>query len=136
MRVLGLMSGTSADGIDVALVRIHGRGWCLRARLEKFCTIPYPAPVRRAVLRVANANRAPILSVADISQLNFLLGEMAAQAIASACRRFHIPLKSIDLIGSHGQTVYHQGKREVFAGHRLASPLPLGGAAGLPRRPR
>ena len=134
MRVLGLMSGTSADGIDVALVRIHGRGWRLRARLEKFYTIPYPAPVRRAVLRVANANRAPILSVADISQLNFLLGEIAARAIASACRRFHIPLKSIDLIGSHGQTVYHQGKREVFAGHRLASTLQLGEAAVIAER--
>jgi anhydro-N-acetylmuramic acid kinase len=134
MRVLGLMSGTSADGIDVALVRIRGRGSRLRARLEKFCTVPYPPSVRRAVLRVANANRAPILSVAEISQLNFLLGEMAAKAILRACRRFRVPLKSVDLVGSHGQTVYHQGKREVFAGHRLASTLQLGEAAVIAER--
>ncbi len=134
MRVLGLMSGTSADGIDVALVRIRGRGWRLRTRLEKFCTIPYPVPVRRAVLRVANANRAPILSVAEISQLNSLLGEVAARAILRACRRFRVPLKRIDLIGSHGQTVYHQGRRTVFAGHRLASTLQLGEAAVIAER--
>lgn len=134
MRVLGLMSGTSADGIDAALVRIDGSGWRLRAHLENFCTIPYPPSVRRAVLRVANANRAPILSVAEISQLNFLLGEMAARAILRACRRFRVPLKRIDLIGSHGQTVYHQGERRVFARYRLASTLQLGEAAVIAER--
>ncbi len=129
MLVLGLMSGTSADGIDVALVRVSGRGVALRARLENFCTLPYPASVRRAVLRVANANQKPVLSVAEISQLNFLLGELAAQAVLRACRRFRVVIKRISLIGSHGQTVYHQGRREKFAGRRLASTLQLGEAA-------
>ena len=53
MRVLGLISGTSADGIDVALARIAGAPPRLRARLENFLTVPYPAPVRRAILRIA-----------------------------------------------------------------------------------
>ena len=128
------MSGTSADGIDVALVRLHGRGLALRARLENFCTLPYSVPLRRAVLRVANANRQPILSVAEISQLNFLLGEAAAEAAVQACRRFRMPLKKISLIGSHGQTVYHQGQREKFAGRRLASTLQLGEAAVIAER--
>lgn len=134
MRVLGLMSGTSADGIDVALVRIKGTGWRLRARLENHCAVPYPALVRHALLRVANANRRPVLSVAEISQLNFLLGELAAEAIRRACRRFRVPLASIDLIGSHGQTVYHQSTREPFAGRRLASTLQLGEGAVIAER--
>src|SRR3990170_3772141 len=128
MRVLGLMSGTSADGIDVALVRVTGRGRNLRTRLEKFHTFPFPAPIRRAILRVANANRQPVLSVAEISQLHFLLGELYAEAVARACRRFRVPLKSIDLIGCHGQTVYHQPQPELFAGRHVASTLQLGEA--------
>ncbi len=126
MRVVGLMSGTSADGIDVAFVRISGRGPSLKARLEKFCTLPYPVEVRRAILRVANANRARVVSVAEISQLNFLLGELFAAAVARAASRFRIPLKRIDLIGSHGQTVFHQPTPEAFAGRRVVSTLQLG----------
>ena len=134
MRVLGLMSGTSADGIDVALVRVTGRGRNLRTRLERFCTFPYPAAVRSAVLRVANANRQPIVSVAEISQLHFLLGELYAEAVQRACRRFRVPLKRIDLIGCHGQTVYHQPRPELFAGRRIASTLQLGEAQVLAQR--
>jgi len=134
MRVLGLMSGTSADGIDVALVRVSGRGWRVRARLEKFCTFPFPARVRRAILRVANANRRTVLSVAEISQLHFLLGELYAEAVERACRRFRVPLKRIDLIGCHGQTVYHQPQPELFAGRHVASTLQLGEAQVLAER--
>lgn len=134
MRVLGLMSGTSADGIDVALVRITGHGFRLRARLEDFCLIPYPVPVRRAILRVANANRQPTLSVAEVSRLNFLLGDLFAAAIHRAARRFRVPLSGIDLIGSHGQTVYHQSTPERFAGRRVASTLQLGEAAVIAER--
>src|SRR3989338_4422432 len=134
MRVLGLMSGTSADGIDVALVRVTGRGRNLRTRLERFCTFPYPAAVRSAVLRVANANRQPIVSVAEISQLHFLLGELYAEAVQRACRRFRVSLKRIDLSGCHGQTVYHQPRSERFAGRRVASTLQLGEAQVLAER--
>ncbi|MEE9234207.1 MAG: anhydro-N-acetylmuramic acid kinase [Candidatus Acidoferrales bacterium] len=134
MRVIGLMSGTSADGIDVAFTRITGRGGNLKARLENFCTIPYPARVRRAVLRVANANRRPVLSVAEISQLNFLLGELFAEAVLKACRRLRVPLKQIDLIGSHGQTVYHQPQPGAFAGRRVASTLQLAEPAVIAER--
>ncbi len=134
MRVLGLMSGTSADGIDVALVRVTGRGWNLRAKLENFCTFPFPARVRRAILRVANANRRTVLSLAEISQLHFLLAELYAEAVQRACRRFRVPLKRIDLIGCHGQTVYHQPQPEQFAGRRVASTLQLGEAQVLAER--
>lgn len=134
MRVLGLMSGTSADGTDVALVHITGRGSRLRARLEAFHTVPHPLPLRRAILRVANANRQRVVSVAEVSQLNFLLGEVFADAVRKAAKRFRVPLKRIDLIGSHGQTVYHQGEPEKLLGRRVASTLQLGEAAIVAER--
>src|SRR5271169_921166 len=92
MRVLGLMSGTSADGIDVALVRISGAPPNLKAKLEHFAGIPYPRDVRDAVLRLANGVAT---TTAEISQLNFLVGEIFADAIRAACRRFRVPLSRI-----------------------------------------
>jgi anhydro-N-acetylmuramic acid kinase len=134
MIVIGLMSGTSCDGIDVALVEITGRGPRMKARLKNFWSLPYSKAVRRQLLRMANANLRPILSVAEISQTNFLLGELFAKAVTKACRRFRVPLKRIDLIGSHGHTVYHQPQPELFAGQRIGSTLQIGEAAIIAER--
>lgn len=132
--VLGLMSGTSADGIDAALVEISGRGRRLRARLRQHCTFRYPAAVRQAILQLANAGPRQETSPAEVSQMNFLLGELAADAVRRACRRFSVPLRRVDLIGSHGQTVYHQGRPDGFLGRRIASTLQLGEPAVIAER--
>ena len=95
MRVAGIMSGTSLDGIDVAVVDIGGRGW----RMVEFLTVPYPGKVRQAILAVSNTN----CHTADISRLNFLLGELYARAM----RKLRTRLGSIGLIGCHGQTIFH-----------------------------
>jgi anhydro-N-acetylmuramic acid kinase len=132
MRVLGLMSGTSADGIDVALVRIAGRPPRLRAHLENFACYRLPRPVREAVLAAADGVPA---TTAEISQLNFRIGELFAQAALDACRRFHISPRRVDLIGSHGQTVYHQGAPAAFPGGRkIASTLQIGEPAIIAAR--
>ncbi len=132
MRVLGLMSGTSADGIDVALARISGAPPNLRARLENFVTVPYPARVRAAVLRIANGEPT---TTAEISQLNFLLGELFAAAALKACRRFRVSPGKIALIGSHGQTIFHQGKASPFLGaKRVASTLQIAEPAVIAQR--
>ncbi len=124
MRVLGLMSGTSADGIDVALVRIAAPRGKIDARLENFCTVPWPQPVRSTVLRIAEARPT---TAAQTSQLNFRLGELFARAALRACRRFRIPPRRIALIGSHGQTIYHQGRGTPFLGApSQASTLQIG----------
>ena len=106
MRVLGMMSGTSADGIDVALANISGTPPRLAAKLEGHYHWAFPKMVREAILRLANG--APT-TTAEISQLNFLLGEEFAAAAIAACAKWRVPLRKISLIGSHGQTIFHQG---------------------------
>jgi anhydro-N-acetylmuramic acid kinase len=123
MRVLGMMSGTSADGIDVALARISGAPPAISAKFEGHRHVRFPAKVRDAILRLANG--APT-TTAEISQLNFLLGEEFARAAIAACKRWRVPLRQISLIGSHGQTIFHQGVPAGFLGQRVASTLQIG----------
>jgi len=123
--VLGLMSGTSADGIDVALVRVANGPATGGAppQLQNFATFPIPVDVRAAILRIAEgASTTP----GEISQLNFRLGKLFAQVVRRACRRFRVSLQRISLIGSHGQTIYHQGTPARFLGARVASTLQIG----------
>jgi anhydro-N-acetylmuramic acid kinase len=123
--LLGLMSGTSVDGIDVALVRIAPsiRENAAHARLENFATVPFPAAVRAEVLRVAEGAR---VATADISQLNFRLGQLFAEAALRALKQFRISPRRISLIGSHGQTVFHQGRPSRYLAANVASTLQIG----------
>lgn len=130
MRVAGLMSGTSLDGIDVAIVDIEGRGWGQRIRTVAFQTTPYPERVRQAILGVSNTRT----HTAAIARLNFLLGELYAEALIRTARKSGVPLDSIQLIGSHGQTIYHQGVPARFLGRPIASTLQIGEAAVLAER--
>lgn len=94
MRIAGVMSGTSLDGIDVAVVDIRGR----QIRTIGFQSTPYPEATRAALLGTLDA--------ASISRLNFRLGELYARAVAKAVQRFG----SVALIGCHGQTIFHEGR--------------------------
>src|SRR5712691_9868428 len=120
--VLGLMSGTSADAIDVALARISSGPPRLNAKLLNHTSILFPPRLRTEILRVAE--QQPI-SAGQLSQLNFRLGETFAEAALTACRRFRIATKKIALIGSHGQTIFHQGRPVPYAGHATASTLQI-----------
>ena len=108
------MSGTSADGINVALVRIQGRSFRSRFELLAHYEFPYPASVRRVVLSVMNAGSA---SVADLSRLNFLLGDLYADVVRTTQRRARL---ECELVGCHGQTLYHQGTSMLYLGRRVA----------------
>jgi anhydro-N-acetylmuramic acid kinase len=116
---LGIMSGTSADGIDVALVRVSGG----KASLENFAAFPFPRRVQAAVLKLGEGR--PV-TTGEISQLNFQLGELFAGAALAGCRKFRVAPEQIDVIGSHGQTVFHQGTPSLFNGQRIASTLQIG----------
>jgi anhydro-N-acetylmuramic acid kinase len=140
MIVAGVMSGTSADGINVALVRfpstnskrvrgpsphkLRGHDFTLLAHEE----YPFPPAVRRAILKLMNAEMA---RVADLARLNFLLGELYAEAVSKTARKHRI---KPDLVGCHGQTLYHQGKAEHFLGRKLAVTWQTGEGAVIAAR--
>ena len=132
MIVAGVMSGTSADGINVALVRFDGRldgptspntlprrkqsrgQECPRHTIIAHEEFSFPTRVRIAILAAMNAESA---SVADLARLNFLLGELYAEAVARTARRARV---KVELVGCHGQTLYHQGEAAAFLGRKLA----------------
>jgi anhydro-N-acetylmuramic acid kinase len=123
MLVLGLMSGTSADGIDVALARISGAPPRLRAKLLDHTSSKFPAALRKEILRVAEQHS---ITAGELSQLNFRLGEVFAKATLAACRKFRVSPKGIALIGSHGQTIFHQGAPAPYLGRPTTSTLQIG----------
>jgi anhydro-N-acetylmuramic acid kinase len=131
MLVLGLMSGTSADGIDVALARISGAPPRLHAMLLARTSSKFPSPLRKEILRVAEQH--PI-TAGELSQLNFRLGEVFAEAALAACKTFRISPKRVALIGSHGQTIFHKGKPAPYFGRATASTLQIGEPAVIAAR--
>ena len=126
MRVAGIMSGTSLDGIDVAIVDLRGK----KIEPLAFHTVPYPATVRAAILGVSNT----LTHTSAIARLHFLLGELYAEALRDTCRRRRIPLHSISLCGLHGQTIFHEGAPVNYLGRRIASTLQIGDAAIVAER--
>lgn len=121
--VLGLMSGTSADGIDVALAKISGAPPKLNAKLLNHTSINFRPSLRKEILRVAEQQP---LSAGELSQLNFRLGEVFAEAALAACKRFRIATKKVAIIGSHGQTIFHRGQPTTYFGRPTASTLQIG----------
>jgi anhydro-N-acetylmuramic acid kinase len=115
---IGLMSGTSMDGIDAALVRLTGSADQPQVRLLAFDTFPYPPEVKEWLMGVAAGE---LTSAGGISRLNFLLGELFANAALGVCRVAHVSPGSVSVIGSHGQTVFHQGRLELIPGHSEAA---------------
>jgi len=194
MLVLGLMSGTSADGIDVALARVeerqssvissqfsvsdernpraHMRNWHVghprgtqepppkteggapahpaqdqanlrtwgaavlrpydvKRELVAHCTLRMNAAVRKEVLRIAEGGEC---TTREISQLNFRVGEEFAAAAIAACKKFRVKMADVSLIGSHGQTIFHQGSAVSFLGSKTASTLQIGEPAVIAAR--
>jgi anhydro-N-acetylmuramic acid kinase len=125
------MSGTSADAIDVALAKISGAPPHLNAKLLNHTSINFPTSLRKEILRVAE--QQPI-NAGQLSQLNFRLGEVLAEAVLTACKSFRIATKNISLIGSHGQTIFHQGKPVQYLGRPTAATLQIGEASIIAAR--
>jgi anhydro-N-acetylmuramic acid kinase len=122
MIVAGVMSGTSADGIDVAVVRI-ARGNRISLKLLAHEAFPYSAVLRRAVLAAMNAKQT---STAELGRLNWRLGLAYADAVKATSKRHKL---KIDLVGCHGQTLYHQGRAERYAGKSFGCTWQAGEAA-------
>jgi len=124
MLVVGLISGTSADGIDAALCEISGSPPHMDARILAGNTEPYPADLRNRVL----ASYDPDISrIDELCRLNFELGERFAEAALSIITSASRVPDAIDLISSHGQTFWH----EVMDGGQVHSTIQFGEAALL-----
>ncbi len=104
MKVAGLMSGTSLDGIDCALACIAGRPPCLSVQLEAFATYPYSGDQR---LRLARLCDAATGRIPDVNAMNFALGTWCAEATLATLETAGIRTRDLDLIASHGQTIHH-----------------------------
>lgn len=119
MRVAGLMSGTSVDGVDVAIVDITKQ----KVHLLAFDVFPYPPALRREILRLCHPESARL---DNICHYNFVLGEVFADAIIKLCHKSGIPLSSIDLVGSHGQTIFHNPRGKRYNRKTIGSTLQIG----------
>ncbi len=125
MKVAGVISGTSVDGIDVAILEFEHSFHVLGHH-----TVPYPPEIREAILSVSNC----LTHTASIARLNFVLGELFAEAIEQTCRRIGLPVAALNLIGSHGQTIFHDGQGVDFLGRHVASTMQIGEPAVIAKR--
>lgn len=123
--VAGVMSGTSADGIDVALVRIAQGKQRPALKLIAHEAFPYPVALRRAVLAAMNAES---ISTPELARLNWRLGLAYAEATATTAKKHRA---RIGLVGCHGQTLYHQARPETYAGRSFACTWQLGEPAAI-----
>ena len=130
MKVIGLMSGTSADGVDAALVEIAA-GPPLVLKYLHSSLSPYPTGLRQRILQLATP---PGGSATDVCRLNAFLGELFAQAALDLCRRARMPPEAVDLIGSHGQTIRHLPVPRKEGDLEVASTLQIGEPAVIAER--
>ena len=120
---IGLMSGTSADGIDAAVVELRGCGTDTRVRQLGFITLPFSDEARQKILQVAGG--APLDS-REICLLNFYLGGLSADACLEACRAAGIQPGDVDFVGSHGQTIWHEPVGADYLGRKVRATLQIG----------
>ena len=121
--VIGLMTGTSMDGIDAALVNITNSGNDTKIEALKFITVPYPQKLRERLLIISQPGGG---TVDEICRLNFLLAQYYVEAIFKICKISNIDISEVDLIGTHGQTINHLPDAEEYLGRAIRSTLQIG----------
>ncbi|ASS75326.1 anhydro-N-acetylmuramic acid kinase [Tumebacillus algifaecis] len=123
---VGLMSGTSVDGIDVAIVEIVGRPPALEVKVRHFETVPFSEAVRSRIFHLFDLEKA---NVSELSTMNFLLGHVFADATLTALRNAGIAPHEVAFVASHGQTIYHNPVPELIDGYEVISTLQIGEAS-------
>jgi len=121
--VVGLISGTSADGIDAALVRVNGSGTSTKLKQLAFDTYPYPPKLRSLILENSLPGAGSVDLICDI---NILVAHFFADAVKKIARKARVGLSAIDLVGSHGQTVHHRPQPRKMFGTTIRSSLQIG----------
>jgi anhydro-N-acetylmuramic acid kinase len=129
--VIGLMSGTSADGIDAVLVCIHGCGTATKVRQIAFTCTPFSPDVRKRILHVAAGEPA---TAEEWCSLKTLLGSLYADCCETLCEKAGVPLSMIDLVGNHGQTIWHIPRETIYLDRPLRGTLQIGEDAVIAER--
>lgn len=106
---IGLMSGTSLDGLDIALCRFTGNGMHTKVELLEFIIIPYPDHFKKEVLRLFAQKE---VNLELLCLMNAYIGSFHAELILNALQQWNVKPGTVDFIASHGQTIYHAPKRQ------------------------
>ncbi len=120
---IGLMSGTSGDGIDAAVVEIAGHGLMTKVKLKAFITLPYDDAVRNRLLLLAGGETG---GSRELCAMHFLLGRLMADACLKACEEAFVSPKDISFVGSHGHTLYHAPIAADYLGYSVRGTLQMG----------
>ncbi|WP_182200744.1 anhydro-N-acetylmuramic acid kinase AnmK [Paraliobacillus salinarum] len=107
MLIVGLMSGTSLDGIDAALIKVDGYGSKTKLEILETNELPFNSRMKEKLLQASNKDTS---NVEQLCSLNFEISYLYAEAVKKVCNKANLPLSKLDLIGSHGQTLYHMPK--------------------------
>ncbi|MFQ5604405.1 MAG: anhydro-N-acetylmuramic acid kinase [bacterium] len=130
-RVVGLMSGTSVDGVDAALVKIAGHGFDTQLELMHFLTWPYPEGLKEEIIKISTPGHG---RVEEICIINVLVGEIFAEAVHRLLKEAGVDSKTVDLIGSHGQTIHHLPEAADYYNYKIRSTLQVGEPAVISQR--
>jgi anhydro-N-acetylmuramic acid kinase len=126
LKIIGMMSGTSCDGVDLALVDINGSGTSSSFKLLHSYHKTYTSEQRSYILEALEQEKA---NLKEISQLNFYLAKIWSEAVIEVIDESKLDIKDIDIIGSHGHTFYHAPKVESFVDQQVSSTFQLGDPA-------
>ncbi len=124
--VAGVMSGTSVDGIDIAITKINGSSLNTKVELLAFENIKYTQDIRDSIFKLFEHKTS---SSEDVCYMNFFLGNLYADCIIDTMKKYNIPQSSLDLIGSHGQTIFHIPKSIYRHNYSIKSTLQIGEGA-------
>ena len=127
MILMGLMSGTSADGVDAALVEITGAPPDLIVRQLEFVSIPYSSEMKNALLRAAGVDS----SSSTLNAANIALGQLLAEASLTCAEQAGLDISQVDVICSHGHTFWHQPESIYFGDRLVRGTMQLGDAATI-----
>lgn len=128
---VGIMSGTSLDGMDIAIVKIFEEDGSIHLDLKHFDTIVYPNKVKEEIQELCQPSRATIQMV---SSMNMLLGNLYAEAALRAIHDAGLIPEDIAFISSHGQTIFHQPVAVEVAGYPVTSTLQIGDISVIAER--
>ena len=122
-RIIGLMSGTSLDGLDIVLCHCHGHGATLQVTMEHFATIAYSAELQRRLRAVSQST----VALPDLTVLNAEVARHHAAAVLASLKTWQVQPTEIDLLASHGQTIWHAPlQQHQYSGFDHHAPLQIG----------